>query len=133
VFAARTHSYFWSRAPGKGLGCAFLFALAVTTIVTGLTSMNAGTSKGSIPIMQPVNVRMLFFVWLYNMVWFVLQDICKVIFLRMLVAHYNKNADGNKLFHGVYLTDTFLKFETGESALRRGSIVTRRSIAAARS
>lgn len=134
VFAARTHSHFWSRAPGKGLGCAFIFALAVTTVISGLTSMNDGTSKGSIPIMQPVNVKMLFFVWAYNLIWFILQDCAKVVFLKMLVRHYNSKSDGNsKVFHGVYLTDTFLKFETGESALRRGSIVTRRSLAAARS
>lgn len=95
--------------------------------------MNDGTSKGSIPIMQPVNVRMLFFVWGYNFIWFILQDCCKVAFLKMLVRHYNSKEEGGKTFHGVYLTDTFLKFETGESALRRGSIVTRRSLAAARS
>ena len=72
VFAARTHSFFWTRAPGKGLGTAFIVALTVTTVLAGTVSMNDGTSKGSIPIMQPVDVKMLFFVWLYNFIWFII-------------------------------------------------------------
>jgi len=134
VFAARTHSWFFSRPPGKGLGCAFLVALTVTTILAGTVQMNDGTSKGSIPIMQVVIPKMLFFVWFYNFIFFIIQDVCKVMFLRALVSHYNKQEGGDgKVAHGVYLTETFLKFETGEGAMRRGSIVTRRSIAAARS
>ena len=133
VFAARTHSFFWTRAPGKGLATAFVFALFLTTLLSGTVSMNDGTSKGTIPDMQPVNPKMLFFIWFWNFIFFLIQDCCKVIFLKKLSEHYNANAEGDKVMHGVFLTDTFLKFETGEGAMRRGSIVTRRSIAAARS
>ncbi|OMJ78748.1 hypothetical protein SteCoe_21359 [Stentor coeruleus] len=133
VFTARTNSWFWTRAPGKVL----LAAAAVATFAATLMSVywfldvNAGDGdSGKIPNMKSVSWGVAGFVWLYNMVFFVLQDVVKVIQLKSFDAYYAMNGKETG-FSGAVLTDTFLVFTTGERGTGRKSIVTRRSMAAA--
>jgi H+-transporting ATPase len=49
VFAARTHSWFWSRKPGKALAIAFVFATTVSTIFSAWWFLNYSSSSSSIP------------------------------------------------------------------------------------
>jgi H+-transporting ATPase len=133
VFTARTNSWFWTRAPGKIL----LAAAAIATFAATLMSVywfldvNAGDGdSGKIPNMKSVSWGVAGFVWLYNMVFFVLQDVVKVIQLKSFDAYYAMSGKETG-FSGAVLTDTFLVFTTGERGTGRRSIVTRRSMAAA--
>jgi hypothetical protein len=63
--------------------------------------------------MNSIGARMLFFVWGYDLIWFLIQDVSKVFFLRMLKNYYDNREEGGKVYHGMFLTDSFLQFDTG--------------------
>lgn len=132
VFAARTTSFFFSRKPGNLLLSAALVANLVTTFFAAYWFLNvSSTSSGNIPTMHPISWRLVGFVWGYNLIWFLIQDVVKVLELRG-IAKYNEIKGHKDAFTGQILTDSFLVFSTGQGRGARGSIVTRLSVAAAR-
>lgn len=91
IYAARTRSFFWSRAPSMPMGIATVFALAMSTLLsaTDLVGMTGdiateGTSSG-----LPIGVIGL--VWIYCLGCFVLQDAAKVGVIKTLTEQTNSN------------------------------------------
>ena len=133
VFTARTNSWFWTRKPGKVLLAAAVVATMAATLMSVYWFLNVNSgdgSSGKIPNMKSVSWGVAGFVWLYNLVFFMLQDIVKVIQLKSFDAYYALSGKETG-FAGAVLTDTFLVFSTGERGGVKKSIVTRRSMAAA--
>lgn len=133
VFTARTNSWFWTRTPGKVL----LIAAGVATFAATIMSVywfldvNAGSGdSGKIPNMKSVSWGVAAWVWGFNLIFMLLQDIVKVVELRTFDKYYAMSGKESG-FSGAVLTDTFLVFSTGERGGNKRSIVTRRSMAAA--
>ena len=132
VFTARTNSWFWTRKPGKVLLAAAVVATLAATLMSVYWFLNVNSgdgSSGKIPNMKSVSWGVAGFVWLYNLVFFLLQDIVKVLQLKSFDAYYALSGKETG-FAGAVLTDTFLVFSTGERGVKK-SIVTRRSMVAA--
>ena len=134
VFTARTNSWFWTRKPGKLLFSAALVATLAATFMSvyWFLNINAGEgSSGKLPNMESISWGVAGFVWGYNFVFFILQDIVKVVQLKAFDAYYASQGKETG-FSGAVLTDSFLVFATGNrSSVIKRSIVTRRSIVAA--
>lgn len=133
VFTARTSSWFWTRTPGKVLLAAAGVATFAATIMSvyWFLDVNAGSGdSGKIPNMKSVSWGLAMWVWGYNLIFMVLQDVVKVIELRGFDKYYAMSGKESG-FSGAVLTDTFLVFSTGERGGTKRSIVTRRSMAAA--
>ena len=133
VFTARTNSWFWTREPGKVLLAAAVVATLAATFMSAywFLDVNSGDGdSGKIPNMKSVSWGVCGFVWAYNLVFFILQDIVKVIQLKSFDAYYAMQGRETG-FSGAVLTDTFLVFATGEKGGVKRSIVTRRSMVAA--
>lgn len=130
VFAARTNGFFWTRKPGRALSVAFVVATVVSTILACYWYLNLSSESGSVPDMEPVSWRLAGFIWGYNIIFFLIQDAVKVGELKLFAKYYAMQGKGGG-YTGQILTDSFLVFSTGTDKGVRGSIVTRRSVAAA--
>ena len=135
VFAARTNSFCFTRKPGKLLTAAFCLATTVATLFAVYWFLNfkgATGDGGNIPDMKGVSWRVAGFIWMYDLIWFVVQDVSKVGVYKAFEFYYNTMRPDEKLYTGEFLTDSFLVFTTGyDKPGVRKSIVTRRSMAAA--
>ena len=135
VFAARTNSFFFTRKPGKLLTAAFCLATTIATFFTVYWFLNfsgATGESGDIPEMKGIPWRVAGFIWLYDLVWFIIQDTTKVGVYKAFEFYYTVAQPEKKLYTGEFLTDSFLVFTTGyDKPGARNSIVTRRSVAAA--
>ena len=69
VFSARTRGFFFTRLPGGALVIAFFVATGATTFIA---------THANFPGMEPITIRTAGIVWVYDLIWFFLQDICKV-------------------------------------------------------
>lgn len=131
VFTARTQSWFWTRKPGKALMTAALIAMVIATILSFFWFLNIEGGSGDIPDMENLTWDVVLFIWIYDIIFFLLQDIAKIALLNFFKIYYEKKGV-DKGFTGQVLTDSFLVFTTGENASgHKRSIVTRRSISAA--
>jgi H+-transporting ATPase len=70
VFSARTQGFFFTQAPGKLLVIAFIAATTASTIFAATWPFGD---------MEPIGARYIMFVWIYCVVFFLIQDIFKVI------------------------------------------------------
>ena len=79
VFAARTESYFYTHRPSNVvLGCAVL-ATACSTLLALLWCFDfAANDEEKKHKMKAVGWKIVLFIWVYNAVWFVVQDLVKV-------------------------------------------------------
>jgi H+-transporting ATPase len=92
VFAARTQGWFFSRRPGYALLTAFIIATATSSVLSITWPGNTGDEKD---IMEAITPQHMGIVWLYCIVWFFIQDICKMIlhqFDRPLLADSKMDA-----------------------------------------
>ncbi|CAG9323875.1 unnamed protein product [Blepharisma stoltei] len=129
VFAARTSDWFWSSKPTKLL----MFSAAVAILIATLLSVywflhyfEWTDEKSDFPSMKPIGWGTAGFVWGYNIVFFIFQDLIKVfIHKQQQVRSQNENY---YLSSGV-VDENFLVF-TG-SVQSKNSIVTKRSMIAA--
>ena len=129
VFAARTNNFFWTRSPGKFLLVSFIVATTTATFFSVYWFLNFSTGESSsIPEMEPISWGIALFIWIYDLFFFIIQDITKVLFLRSL-DKYMQMKGKEAHFSGAVLTDTFLVFSSGRDVKK--SIVTKRSMAAA--
>lgn len=135
VFSARTNSFFFTRKPGKLLTAAFCLATTVASFFAVYWFLNfsgATGESGDIPEMKGIPWRVAGFIWLYDLVWFIIQDTTKVGVYKAFEFYYTVAQPEKKLYTGEFLTDSFLVFTTGyDKPGARNSIVTRRSVAAA--
>ncbi|CAG9326378.1 unnamed protein product [Blepharisma stoltei] len=133
LFAARTNSWFWTRKPGYILLFAFIFATLCATFFSTYWFLNFNNGdSGNMPDMKPISWKLAGFIWGFDIVFFILQDIVKVYQLKFFDYYYSlKGKDTG--YSGAVLTDTFLVFTDGKEGRggAKRSIVTRRSMAAA--
>ncbi|TYZ60041.1 hypothetical protein PybrP1_011510 [[Pythium] brassicae (nom. inval.)] len=82
VFTARTDGFFFSRAPGRLLAAAALFATVISTLLAIFWPFTE---------MQAISPKLAGFVWGYCLVWFLVQDVGKIVILYLLgrVDHLN--------------------------------------------
>ena len=137
LFSARCHSFFFERRPSQIVLWAAVLAMAVSTLFAVYWFLNLKGATGesnSIPNMEPLGWRNVGFIWLFDIFWFIVQDILKILTYKLFEKWYYWKDPEKPLYSGEFLTDSFLVF-TGAGAEGKGgvkrSIVTRRSIAAA--
>ncbi|KAA0168528.1 hypothetical protein FNF31_00408 [Cafeteria roenbergensis] len=109
VFAARTRSFFWERRPGYALAVAFVFATGASTILSifwpqsfnDISATNAYPSGGMRMLMAPLNTNSyaVITVWVYCLIWFIGQDILKVV-TYYVIENYIRTED-NERIHAV--------------------------------
>merc|ERR1719201_2696093 len=73
VFSARCKSFFIERRPGYALGSAALFATTTSTIIAVHATVPDATYN-----MEPISGKAAFYVWIYNIIWFLIQDFAKI-------------------------------------------------------
>jgi H+-transporting ATPase len=74
VFSARTEGPFWERRPGYALLTAAIFATTVSSLVAGFAHIKDDSFN-----MEPLSPNVVAMVWVYNIVWFFVQDAMKVL------------------------------------------------------
>merc|ERR1711871_1444345 len=77
VFSARTAGPFWIRRPGIPLLCAAGFSLAISTLLAAYGPF--GTMEGLASDESGRGWDFVGLVWLYCVVWWFIQDACKVL------------------------------------------------------
>lgn len=82
VFSARTHGFFFSRAPGRLLFIAACFATIVSTIFSIFWPFTE---------MEAISPKLALFVWIYCTIWFLIQDCAKVFIIYILRIAYRSN------------------------------------------
>jgi H+-transporting ATPase len=135
IYASRTTWWFWSRRASKILNLAFVIATMSSSILalTWSVDISTGDKATTIPPMQALSFRVVFLIWLLDIVFFLVQDVTKVLSFQMLEKYYKLTNPTKEVFSSHYLTDTFLVFTTGyDKGGAKRSIVTRRSMAAAK-
>lgn len=80
VFSSRSATWAFNKAPGKLLVAAFVVAVGLSTIFAVTWPLGEGASK--------IDGETAVFVWIYCLVWVVVQDAVKVATIR-LMQHYN--------------------------------------------
>lgn len=83
IFAARTRSFFFSRRPDKRLLFAAVFALAATTVIASTDFVRA-VSTSNDPSPSGLPASLLGAVWVYCLIWFLLEDCAKTTLIRYL-------------------------------------------------
>lgn len=81
--------------------------------------------------MKPLSWRVVGLVWAFNLVFFVIQEVCKLATYWAFEYYYSFKAPDQQAYSGQFLTDSFLQFSTGYGEGKK-SIVTRRSQIAAK-
>ena len=135
LWGARTNSYVWSRRPGKLLTGAFVLATSVSTLLGAYWFLNLSDAEGSentIPNMKSLPWAAVAWIWGFNIAFFVLQEIAKILTYQGFEYYYSFKAPDQQNYTGQFLTDSFLVFTTGYATKDgKHTIVTRRSIVAA--
>ena len=96
VFAARPRGPFWSRAPGTLLFAAALVATVASTIIALSWPDGAGASSED-DAMEAITGGLVAVVWIYDIVFFLAQDLLKVLFVKAINAYVGVNEEENKL------------------------------------
>ena len=84
VFSARTRSFFFTRRPGTPLLVAAVVALGVSTLLGRYWFLENG--------LEQIDWRTIGILWAYCFVWFLIQDIVKVLFYKFLDFCYRMQA-----------------------------------------
>mmetsp|Transcript_38815 Transcript_38815/g.89452 ORF Transcript_38815/g.89452 Transcript_38815/m.89452 type:complete len:973 (+) Transcript_38815:139-3057(+) len=95
VFAARTRSNFLSRAPGTLLFFAALVATVASTLIAVYWPSD-GSEEGN-EAMGAISGSLAFVIWIYDIVFFLLQDALKVGFIQAINSYTGINEDENKM------------------------------------
>jgi H+-transporting ATPase len=134
LWGARTNSYVWSRRPGNLLLAAFILATTVSTFLGAYWFLNLAGAEGesnTIPDMKSLSWKAVGWIWAFNLIFFVFQEICKIGTYKAFEYYYSFKAPEKQQYTGHFLTDSFLVFTTGYAKEGHHTIVTRRSVAAA--
>ena len=131
VFAARTRSFFWERRPGYALASAFVFATGCSTLLSifwptpfnDISDTTAYSHGGVRMLMAPLstNSYAIITVWVYCILWFIVQDILKVV-TYYIIENY-VNTEETERIRGVVnrakLTTMLATEDKGRSAAAR--------------
>ena len=95
VFSARTRSFFFTRRPGTPLLIAAVVALGTSTLLGRYWFLENG--------LEQIDWHTIGILWAYCFVWFLIQDIAKVLFYKLLSTYYwamgskNKDVAGKRM------------------------------------
>ncbi|CAG9335428.1 unnamed protein product [Blepharisma stoltei] len=119
LFSARTSSWFWTRAPSWQVVIAFIVATVAATLFSCYWFFNfADSGSGSIPSMQSISWRFAGFIWGFDLVFFIIQDVIKVAELHLINSYY-KSKGKEAGIGGSVLSETFLQFTSKKTIIRR--------------
>ncbi|KAK3238434.1 hypothetical protein CYMTET_51554 [Cymbomonas tetramitiformis] len=89
VFAARTHRFCWSRIPGLALVGAFTVATVCSTLLSryweDIIDIHSH-SHSNYNYMRSLHWDMIGFIWAYCAIWFLIQDLAKVITYKFMYS-----------------------------------------------
>jgi len=92
VFAARTESYFFTHRPSTTVMVCAIFATACSTFLSMFWHLNfSATDEEKKHEMQSIRWPVVLFVWGYNIVWFLIQDVTKVWTYRAFDAYQRRS------------------------------------------
>jgi H+-transporting ATPase len=83
LFSARTRTWFWERRPGYALGVACIVATSCSTLLSLFWDDVVKTDDAFMLGLRHSNYACLA-TWIYCILWFFLQDICKVLTYQVL-------------------------------------------------
>lgn len=92
VFSGRCRGFFFERRPGYALSCAFVFATGCSTLLSVFWFFSDHESAENPDPMKKISFKTCFTVWVYNLLWFIAQDIAKVC-LYYVLNRYRKDED----------------------------------------
>lgn len=98
LFSARTKSAFFSRAPSAGVFLGFLVATVTASLIATLAKLPDNTYP-----MEPISSRACAFVWVFNIFFFLVQDIAKVVLYRV-IGHYDASLSTKSISHAQKLS-----------------------------
>eukprot|EP00742_Colponemidia_sp_Colp-10_P006463 GILJ01006924.1.p1 GENE.GILJ01006924.1~~GILJ01006924.1.p1 ORF type:complete len:956 (+),score=175.50 GILJ01006924.1:359-2869(+) len=81
VFAARTRGWFWERRPGTPLFIAFIVATCAATFTSLFWFLDPLQNSSEHP-MASLSAGLVGLTWLYDLIWFMIQDSIKVFAYR---------------------------------------------------
>ncbi|KAG5179697.1 H+-exporting ATPase golden alga [Tribonema minus] len=79
LFASRNRGPFWEVKPGKLLMCAFLVAVGLSTTIACTWPFGEGAEK--------INSQICGLVWIYCLIWFLIQDLGKVLLYKLMFKY----------------------------------------------
>jgi hypothetical protein len=114
--------------PGKLVIFSVVAAMIASTVISLFWALDDSEDKyhGN-PNMNPINANLVIFIWVYDLVFFVIQDLLKILMIAGFESYYSIKGKDKEFFPPV-LTDTFSQNKEIE---RRKTIVTHRSYQAA--
>jgi H+-transporting ATPase len=128
VYSARCKSWFWTRMPGKLVLFSTFMAMIGTTLISIFWFFDFRSNNTSDnPIMKPIKLNLVIFIWVFDIIFFFIQDLLKILMIIGFESYYSIKVKDKEFFPPV-LTDTFSQAKEGE---RRKTIVTQRSYLAA--
>jgi len=96
VFSARTESYFFTHRPSSVVLLCAVFATACSTLLSMFWHLNFQSSdEEKKHEMQSLRWPVVCFVWGYNIVWFLIQDVTKVWVYRAFDAYQRRSGKGH--------------------------------------
>lgn len=129
VFSARSRSWFWSCLPGRMITVVTGAALLVVTLLSLFWVFDIGDeSLNGNPNMKPISIDFVVFIWLFDICFFIIQDILKILMINGFENYYSIK-EKDKEFYPTVLSDTFSQHNRDPE--RRKTIVTHRSYQAA--
>lgn len=63
--------------------------------------------------MRAIEWKAVGFVWGFNLIFLLVQEICKLGTYRLFNYHYSFKSPGKQVYSSQYLTDSFLQFTAG--------------------
>lgn len=123
LFSARTSGWFWRHKPSAALLISVVIAMIGATVIS-MTWFIKIDMESDIPDMKRLDWKISFFVWIYCIVFFLLQDSCKVLSVKLFLS-YHSAARNTQHSH----SESLLQIPHSHTG---GSIITRRSIQAVR-
>lgn len=92
VFSGRCRGFFFERRPGYALSCAFVFATGASTLLSVFWFFSDKKSDENPDPMKSIALKTCLTIWVYNLLWFVAQDIAKVC-LYYILNRFRKGED----------------------------------------
>lgn len=92
VFSGRCRGFFFERRPGYALSCAFVFATGCSTLLSVFWFFSSNVSDENPDPMKRIALKTCLTVWVYNLLWFIVQDIAKVM-LYYVMARFRKEEE----------------------------------------
>ena len=88
LFSARTHDgFFWSSTPSYILMTAAVFALSLSTLIACAWPASTPDGIAALGLGYRDPKTLALFVWVYCILWWFVQDLCKVLLYKFMERH----------------------------------------------